>query len=65
MTEEKKFQRRYDGGAIEHHESFAEACNLTYDKISFDLSGGRLILRSDGTWEYWDEKFFSDRGTTP
>ena len=52
MTE---YQRRYQGGLIDHHPTFREAINLEYDKISFELEDGRLILRNDGSWEYWDK----------
>lgn len=37
---------------MEYHESFLEALREEYDKISFGVDGGRLILRSDGTWDY-------------
>lgn len=48
------FQRRTDGDCS-LWSSFKEALAGPYDKVSFDVEGGRLILRSDGTWEYWTE----------
>lgn len=55
-----KFQRR-SCGVLEYHESFLEALREEYDKISFGVDGGRLILRSDGTWDYlnFDSEEFS------
>ncbi len=40
---------------IEHHSSFHHVLSRPFDKISFALENGRLILRVDGTWEYWDQ----------
>lgn len=46
------FQRRVDG-ELTLWSSFQEAISGPYDKVSFDLEGNRLILRKDGSWEYW------------
>ena len=54
MSPPREYQRRY-GGMIEHHSSFHHVLSRPFDKISFALENGRLILRGDGTWEYWDQ----------
>jgi len=56
----KEYQIRSQGGHIEFRNNLSVALNLygsTWDKVSWSLEdGSRLILRSDGSWELWDEK---------
>jgi len=52
------YQVRFDGGAIQDYDSLVEALDHNggdWDKVSWTVGEGRLILRKVGkqSWELW------------